>query len=718
MKKIILKNIKQAAVVLFVLSICANFSFSQNNKIENSSSEDQSSKAQSGEALSKVSKLPSITVSSSPLNPSLLEYGKPISVMDEEEIESSMEPTLGEAVRLEPGVRSSFFGQGSSRPVIRGFAGDRVKVLRNGVTTGDVSDVSEDHVVVADPMQAKQIEILRGPETLLYGSGAIGGAVNVTDDSIPETSLGKPMEASLLGQLGNSADEEKTLGVKLRGESGKFNWHVSGFARETDDYSIPSFAESSRLRELEELEEGEDAHDEEEETEGRVENSATETWGATLGGSYVWNKGFFGVSVSGFGSDYGVPGHVEGEEHGKEEEEETVQIESEQLRVDLRGRVDDVSDFIESVKIKVGLTDYEHDEIEGGSVGSTYERDAIDARFDFLHAPIAGVSGVAGLQFIYDDFSAVGEEAFLNPTKTWAPAFFIYEQLELMDSLDLRFGGRIEVVSYDPNDSSSENFVPFSLSAGPIWNFGEEQNYSLGLTFAYTERAPNAVELFANGAHLARQIFEIGNSSLNKEKSWGVDFALRKNTGIITGAFSPFYQNFSNYINLAGTGAEDDGFNVFRYEGIDAYFWGYEFEAALHFDQMLDMGRNDFTLEFQSDFVRARNDDNGGNIARIPSLRNIVRASYEFDNFFDAMVESVFVEKQDDIAEFEIPTGSYTLLNAELSTKLPFLRDHDLRLFARGRNLTNDEARVHSSFLKDLAPLRGRSFLFGVRAKL
>jgi iron complex outermembrane receptor protein len=707
----------------------------------------QIAQGQSNSSGTAAEELPPITVSANPLNPSLLEYGKPISVVGEEEIESRMEATLGETIRLEPGVRSSFFGQGASRPVIRGFAGDRVRVLKNGVSTGDVSDISEDHVVVADPMQATQIEILRGPETLLYGSGAIGGAVNVTDDSIPEYSIGKPFEGKVLGQAGDSADNEKTLGAKLQGEAGNINWHLSGFVRETDDYEIPGFAESSGLRELEEAEHGheeefheegehdEDHHDDEhdhdgeEESRGKLANSDTETWGATVGGSYVWDNGFFGVSVGGFESDYGVPGHVHAEEeHGEEdheheddfgeEEDEDVRIEAEQLRLDMRGRVDAVSESIESVKFRVGLADYEHDEIEGGSISTTYERDTVDTRVEFLHAPIAGFKGAAGLQLLYDDFSAVGEEAFLMPVETWSPAVFLFEEVGLSESYSFRFGGRVEAVNHDPQGRSSEDFVPFSVSAGPLWNPGGTGEYSVGLTFAYTERAPNTVELFADGEHLARQIVEIGNSDLDKEASWGADLVVRKNRGLVTGAFTPFYQGFSNYINLSGTGAEEEGLPVFAYEEIDAYFWGFELESALHFDELVDLGEQAISLEYQVDYVRARNEDADSNIPRVPPLRNIVRARYNYDELFEALVEGVFVEEQDDVAEFELATESYVLLNTEANVRLPFMDGSDLRLFARGTNLADDEARVHSSFLKDLAPLRGRAFLFGVRADI
>ena len=671
------------------------------------------------EKAEQANELPTIRVSANPLSPSLLEYGKPISVLDKEDLESNLESTLGEALRLEPGVRSSFFGQGASRPVIRGFGGDRVKVLKNGVSTGDVSDLSEDHVVVADPLQAQQIEILRGPETLLYGSGAIGGAVNVIDDSIPETSLGKPIEGEILGQYGDSADNERTIAGRIRGEYENFNLHVSGFYRQTEDFEIPGFAESDQLREIEAQEQG-GQEDDEEESQGLAENTDTETWGATVGGSYVWDKGFIGVSVSGFESDYGVPGHLEVEEEGAEEEEEgeeAVRIEAEQLRVDLRGRIDDVSEYIESVKFKLGLTDYEHDEIEGGGIASTFERENVDLRLDLLHSSVAGLKGAVGFQFFYDDFSAVGEEAFLTPTKTISPALFFFEEAEITDSLKLRFGGRVEAVSHDPNSLETQNFVPFSVSAGPIWDIKGDGRYNLGLTFAYTERAPNAVELFADGAHLARQIFEVGNEDLDKEASFGVDLVLSKSSGVLTGAFTPFYQNFTNYINLGSTREVGEGLPIFNYEDIDAYFWGFEFEAALNLNELVDLGAHTASIEHQLDFVRARNEDAGDDLPRIPPLRNIVRANYAYKDLFSAAVEGVFVEDQDDIAENEIPTDSYALLNAEANLKLSFLNREDLKFFVKATNLTDNEARVHSSFLKDQVPLRGRAFTAGIRGR-
>jgi iron complex outermembrane recepter protein len=671
-----------------------------------------------------------VVISGTPRKQSLLEYGKPASVMNEREVESRTASTLGETIRLEPGVRSSFAGNGASRPIVRGFGGDRVRVLKNGVLTGDVSDMSEDHVVVADPMQAKQIEILRGPETLLYGSGAIGGAVNVADDSIPEESLGKPFKGSVLSQFGDSADNEKTAGVKFRAETGGLNWYFSGFARTTQDYEIPGSAESSRLLEAE----GEEPAD-----SGKLFGSDTETWGSTVGASHVFDNGFVGVSVSGFGSDYGVPGHAhtheEHDEHGHEDEEhhdeehedhvigyeeedevsEGVRIEAGQLRVDVRGQVDSISDTIDGIKFRMGLTDYQHDEIEDGNVATEYERKMFDSRVDLFHTEIAGLNGSAGFGFLYDDFSALGEEAFLTPTETVTPAFFLFEKKSLTPQLDLDFGGRVEFVRHDPRGLESQEFVPFSLSTGPRWDITGDGSYTLAATVAYAERAPNAVELFADGQHLARQIFEQGATSLSKERSWGADIVFRKNTGSLTAAFTPFYQRFSNYINLAGTGEEMLDLPVYQYEETEAYFWGFEFESALVVSDIIGLSENTVQVEYQADYVRAQEDQESSSLPRIPPLRNIARLTYKYKDRLETMVEGVFVEAQSRVAEFELPTSSYSLLNTEVRLNLEAEASRGLQVFLRGSNLTNEEARIHTSFLKDLAPLRGRAFLVGLR---
>lgn len=664
--------------------------------------------------------LPPISVVADPLESGLLEFGKPATVLSENEIISKSQSTLGQTLALEPGVHSSFFGPGSSRPIIRGFAGDRVRVLKNGLGSGDVSNISEDHVVTIDPMQATKIEILRGPETLLYGSSAIGGAVNVIDDSIPDEAVGKPLTGTTVMQFGDSADNEKTFSARLKGEAENFNWYISGFSRLTDDYEIPGSAESQELLTAE--------GEEESEQRGFVANTDTETKAGVAGGSYIWDSGFIGIALSTFDSNYGIPGHSHAEhhddehdnsnDHSEEEEEESVRVDARQERVDMRGKINLATENIESITFRAAFTQYEHKELEGNSIGSLFEKDSFESRVELIHTPIGLFTGSAGLALQHEDFSASGDEAFIQPTKTWAPALFAFEETALTDRSVMQFGSRIEYVQHDPEFGGSQEFIPFSISAGPEWDPLGDNYYTVGLTFAYTERAPSVIELFADGSHLSRQIFERGNTSLSKERSWGADLVLRKNRGIITAGFTPFYQGFGNYINLAATGEDADDLPVFAYEEVSAYFWGFEFDSTLDINQLLDLGTHALAFDAQFDYVRARDQDRNDTIPRIAPFRSILRTRYDYNELFSAMLEGVFVERQDSITSYELPTDSYVLLNSEASVSLPFYETNALKLFVRGSNLTDEEAREHASFLKDLAPLRGRAFLFGLKGDI
>ncbi len=658
-----------------------------------------------------------ITITADPFNHSLLEHSSPASVLGKDEVLRRAEATIGETIGSEPGVSSSYFGPGASRPVIRGNAGDRIRVLKNGIGTLDVSNTSEDHAVSSNPLAAESIEILRGPETLLFGSSAIGGVVNITDNSIPEREIGAPLTGSADFRTG-VADDELSGAVKLEGQAKKFNWHLDYFHQDTEDIEIPGLAESAALRE-QEAAEGE-MH-EEEESSGKLRNSATRSQGFTAGGSYVWEKGFFGISVSGNESKYGVPGHIEGEEHSpgeeaeEEEEEADVAIDLQQLRVDLRGRVDELSNAFKTGKFKLGLATYEHTEFEGSEVGTKFENDGLEGRLELTHNPILSMEGVLGFQTQASKFSAVGDESFLPATDTISPALFLFEELPLNDFWKLQAGTRYEFVNYKAEGFSSDEFHPLGFSTGVVWNPTGRNDYTVGLSFAFTQRSPSVSELYADGAHVARQIFEVGNPDLSVEQSYGLDWTMKKNRGLLTGAVNLFVQNYDDYINLSATGSDQDGLPAFNYESIRALFWGFETEATLHLHEALELWAHDLDLGVQVDFVRAKNESTDSDLPRIPPFRSIVGLDYRYKFLFGARVEGVFVAEQDKIADSELPTDSYQMLNADLNYNYSFDRGYELTFYVRGTNLTDEEARIHSSFLKDLAPLRGRSVLFGLR---
>ena len=294
---------------------------------------------------------------------------------------------------------------------------------------------------------------------------------------------------------------------------------------------------------------------------------------------------------------------------------------------------------------------------------------------------------------------------------------FLFEELRINDFWKLQAGARYDFVSYDAEGSSQDEFNPFGASVGAIWDPTGESDYSVGLSFAFTQRAPSVSELYADGAHIARQIFEVGDEDLDLEESYAFELTMKKNTGFITGMLNLFVQDYDEYINLSSLGEEEDGLDVFQYESVRANFWGFESEAVFHIHEIVELWEHNIDLDVQVDFVRARDRSSSEELPRIPPLRTIIGLDYEYKHLFGARVEGVFVSEQDKTAQFEVPTDSYELLNADMSYKVSSYDGGDLTFYVKGTNLTDEEARVHSSFLKDLAPLRGRSVLFGLRGE-
>ena len=692
---------------------------------------------------------PVIVITGPHAHKTLPESGKPVSILFGKEFQRNKKTSLGDTLAKEPGISSSSFSPAASRPIIRGQGGERVRVLENGLGSGDVSGISDDHATTADPAFADRIEVLRGSSTLLYGSSAIGGAVNVIDEAIAEKNLNVPFTGELDLRGGDSADDEAFGSGKIAGQAGDVNWFLSGFYRETDDIEIPGYAESSILRESEEHEDehGDEEHSEEEheedeheeEIKGKLNNSDTRSKGVKAGLSHVWDDGFVGASVKFYDNKYGVPGHSHGhedeDEHGHdeegegheaedhdedhhdehervlhEEEEGGPRIDLEQFRAGLRGDFDPNSDTLRTVKYSFAYGDYEHKELEGDEVASTFKSDSFEGRMEFLHQEFAGLIGAAGFQFLYDDFKASGEEAYVPSAESVLPGIFIVEEAKVAEDLVLEFGGRYEYASRDPETASAETFNLLSGTAGLNWKpFGRD--YTFSLLGSYAERAPTIAELFANGAHIAQQAFEVGNSTLDKEQSFGTELVLRKNTGDVTGSISAFWQHYFDYISLNPTGGMEDGFDVFNYESTEARFIGFEADATYH---VIKSGKHHVDLHGTVEYVEAKNTDDSTWLPRIPPLKGTVGLEYSYDNL-SALIEGVFADSQSKTATNELRTDGYTTLNADLSYKIPY-EDKQLELYIKGVNLTDEEVRLHTSFLKDIAPLRGRAAFVGVRA--
>ncbi|HSM50095.1 MAG TPA: TonB-dependent receptor, partial [Thermoanaerobaculia bacterium] len=547
-----------------------------------------------------------IVVSASPEARSLGDLAQPVSVVSGDELLVVLQPTLGETLSGQVGVASTSYGAGSSRPVIRGLAGDRIRVLASGIGTGDVSTTSPDHAVAVDAMGAERIEIVRGPATLLYGSSAIGGVVNVIHPAIPEYLPERPLTGAV--QLhGASAAEEKSGAVELGGSFGKIAWHADYGRREAGDYEIPGLPESGE-------EEHEDGEHEDEPFSGRLENSGVESERGSVGFSWVGERGFVGLSVGRYETLYGIPGHSHAhghgheehgeEEHGEEEHddgEESVTSDLEQTRIDLKGEWQLASGPFRGVKARLGVADYEHVELEGDEVGTRFRNDSWEGRLELPHRALGPFTGAIGMQAGRREFSAVGEESFTPPSVTDSWGLFAFEEAvtgPVRWQLGLRYE-RQEARAEAPG-APERSLDGLSASLGWVWSPAEA--WSLGLALARSSKLPNAEELFSNGPHAATRSYEIGDPDLEVETSLGLDLSLRRRTGRLTGEVHFFWNRFADFIYERATGEEIDELPVYRYTQADAEFWGGELEAHL---QLYHVEPHHLELELLADWVRA-----------------------------------------------------------------------------------------------------------------
>jgi iron complex outermembrane receptor protein len=587
---------------------------------------------------------------------------------------------------------STYFGPGASRPVIRGLGGDRIRVLTGGIGTIDASVISPDHAVSLDPLLIERVEIVRGPATLLYGGGAIGGVVNVIDGRIPETLPNAPVTGRFEVRGNSVADERAAAGV-LTGASGHWAWRLDGFKRETDDVKIPGLGPTAVVA-AEMIANGETPSD------GTLINSATETSGGAAGVSYIGASGHLGAAYSGFDSLYGTVA------------EPDVKINLRQRRFDTHGEWLQPIGLLRAAKFNFGLADYRHDELEGAEPGTRFRNRGYEGRFELLHEKIGRFEGALGFHSTRSDFEAVGAEAFLPPTVTRGHALFLYEET-VTGPVTWQFGARAERQKITPEAGSGLAGRSHSLATftgGVAWKLTDD--YTLALSLSANERAPNAQELFADGAHVGTGTHEVGDPALGTEKSTGLDLSLRRRRGFVTGELSLFVNQFGGYIFEQDTGAvdPDSGLPVFAYVQRDARLYGGELEFTFHLQEGPESATS---LRVFADSVRAANTTDGTPLPRTTPGRLGVALDWRSGPWsFNAELRDV--ERQRHIGPIETATDGYQLLSIGAARRFDLGRTKG-ELFLRGTNLLDQTARVHASFLKDLAPLPGRDISFGLR---
>lgn len=634
---------------------------------------------------------PSVPITGNPLGADSDNLVVPVATINGRDLSIRREATLGETLNDIPGVNSSYFGPNASRPIIRGMEGDRVQIMQNGVGVLDASSLSPDHAVGVDPLIAEQIEVVRGPASILYGTGAVGGVVNVIDHRIPKESLNGAVGRAEARYGG--ADNERSGAAVVDVGNGVLAIHADVYKRKTDDLSIPD----SAVIKLKNLDGG--IHT----ANGKLVNSAAESDGAALGAALTFEQGYAGISFARSNSLYGTVA------------EPDVKIDMRNDRWDFASEVFDLKTPIERVKLRMAYTDYQHQEVSNGTIGTTFLNRGIESTLEGTHAPIGNLKGIVGWQIQNARFEALGAEAFVPSSHTTKQGIYIYEELPI-NQIKFTAGARIDSSKISSagggvfGNPLTLEFVPKNLSAGVLYELTPA--WSIGGNLTHTERAPTQNELFAKGEHVATHQYEIGDRNLGKEIANGMDVQLRWKTEKHAFNISGFYTRFNNFITLYNTTEIDNQSHLLKsyFRGVAAQFTGFETSAKFRIYE----GTGQLDLNLRGDYVRAEQEDTGTPLPRIAPMRIGGGLDYNFGDL-SSKIDVLHGFKQDRVANNETTTDAYTLVNATLSYRLKTA--FHLEAFAKARNLLDQDIRDHSSFLKEIAPMGGRSVLLGIRGE-
>jgi iron complex outermembrane recepter protein len=634
-------------------------------------------------------------VVTAPLEGSRIESLQGATALGREDIVENLARGLGDTLDSQPGVATTFFGAGASRPIIRGLGEDRVRVLQNGIGAIDASTASPDHAVTADGLDAERIEVLRGAAALAYGGNAIGGVVNVIDQSIPSRANHGLSGGALLSA--SSVDAGLSGAADLGFGAGPAQLRLSAAARQGDPYQTPI---------------------------GEAPNQYAEHQAYAGGAALVGVWGFAGVALKRTEDEYGLLPADPSELGGH--------IELEQTRIEARGDMRIEIGPFDRLDFAGQHSDYQHTEFEAdGAAGARFLSEGYEARVE-IHHRAGPHQGVSGVQLTDVDFAAIGAEAFITPTSTSDIGLFALERWD-QGGWGLEGGARVERRSHENLLFGAREFDSFSASLGAFVR--PTESWFIGATLAHTERAPTAVELFADGPHLATANYEIGDPNLSQEIAASFEASARFDQDGARFEFNLFAIGFADYIALAARGdvfwldelTETSGFAasetdpgipagatilpVFQIVQRDARFVGGEvfFRARLG-----DIAGFTFSGDAALDLVNAAF-DGGGHPPRIPPRALTLGLEAESPHW-SGRIEAVNTARQADLAAFETATEGYTFLNAGFAFR-PAGADSPVTLRLDARNLGDELGRVHASFLKNALPLPGRNLRLALLAR-
>ncbi|MFN3893019.1 MAG: zinc piracy TonB-dependent receptor ZnuD [Acinetobacter sp.] len=671
-----------------------------------------------------VQTMDTIQVQAHPLVQTAADFAVADQVVDQKAL-SERATTIGDALADELGVYSNQYGSGSSRPVIRGQDGPRVKVLQHASETADVSTLSPDHAVTVDPILAKQVEVIRGPSTLLYGAGTVGGLVNVTDQKIPTQMPEDGLEGTV-GLRYNSGSDEKLASAGVTAGIGEnFALRVEGSKRKANDYIAPDYFHE---------------HDDELEKERRVGNTFAEGQTVNIGGSWIHDRGFVGLSYSNRQDQYGLPGHSH-EYHGcvlhgdhfhgcptpnpeapAHEEHGGPWVDLKSERYEVRTELEQPFAGVEKLRAHASITDYEHDELEENEVISNFKSKGYDGRLELVHVPVAGWEGVIGTQISQQKINLAASEhdhhedgdeddeehhvhgsgVVMPDTKTDKFSLFALEHKQLGD-VHVELGARVDhqKVKVD-SDQKDYSGTGVSASAAANWEFAP--NYKLSVVGSHQQRLPLAQELYADGLHFATNTYELGNPDLDKETSNNLELGLHYEGDKLDYHVHVYHNWFDDYI-YGETVAQKGNLRGVQYTQDKARFYGTEAQAGYQINDM-------YKVSVFGDYVRGKIE--AENAPRVPAGRLGTKVEADFADGWSGLAEYYHVFNQDKIASYEDETQGYNMVNVGLSYANSIADNNAYRVYFKANNLLDDQVYSHTSFLSNI-PQVGRNFTVGVQ---
>lgn len=641
--------------------------------------------------------LDAVVVTANPLGSDINDLVAPVTVLRGDELAKKQSSTLGETLNHLPGISSTNFGPNSSRPVIRGLDGDRVRIMNNGGASLDVSSLSADHAVAIDPLLVEQIEVVRGPAALQYGGSAIGGAVNIIDNRIPRSPV-NGVDGRAEFRAGGS-EMERAGAALLNTGNGQLAIHADAAYRKTDNLRIPGNVLRS------------DASKE----GSKLLNSNSDQQSGSVGVSATSEHGYAGISLDAYRNDYGTSLFEAGSPTRIKMQQDRVTIGAEQRNLD--GKLG----FISSLHGSISHTDYKHDELAGSALEATFKNKGWEGHFGGTLVPVntafGQLKGAWGIQASNSQLRMTGDSPLVPNADTNTKAFYVFEELSFSKDAAINLGARIEDVrirGIAGNGSDGDatvgekKFKPFSTSLG--YRQGLNSFWTATSNLSYTERAPTYYELFANGHHHATGLHEIGNPNQKPEKGITLDLALSHKTEESKIRLGAFVTEFSNFIGLMPQSVDE-----YRFEGIKARLYGLEADGRFPLLKGAFGKTGQIDLSWKADYVRGENRTTGGSLPRIAPLR--VDTSFIYtEGRYSSQLDVRYAARQNRYDDSLGATPGYTTIGVGASYKTVLQGFKSAYWFVRLDNLTNEVARNASSVMRDVAMVGSRSLRAGLRA--